>query len=83
MTKGVAKIGIKFAGESEIIFAENIVVSEMLGRYNYEVTFVMENFYKGGEIVLFVEEEIFDVTFYKTDTEFKTFELNINFIFTY
>ena len=59
-----------------------LIVTELSGMYSYEVTFTMDNFYEGGEIVLFVEEEKFDVTFYKTQAEYKVFQLSINSTFT-
>jgi uncharacterized repeat protein (TIGR02543 family) len=77
-----AMIGIRYEDEQDVVFVESVSITDLMGVYAREVSFTMQGFRKGGTIVLFVEEQLYDVTFHKTETEQAVFKLKINSGFT-
>lgn len=76
-----ALIAIRYEDSNQLIFIEDMTINTLIGNYVSEVTFNISGFTKGGTIVVFVEEEIFEVTFHKTSTESAVYNLKINSAF--
>lgn len=75
-----ALVGFKAENE-EMIYLENVSLSDLQGIFKKQINLAFENFKKGGKIYIFITTTKYPVTFHKTAEESKQFELIINSTF--